>query len=177
MSAMAATEEDETHTWVADAGSADAAARSFARGSVRRTRSRLVLVAVWLLVGALMWTALGDDLDPLDRVLWALGYGTVVLALALPIGLLIGRARVRRLFATRLGPGTELTSRFGPDAVLLTGPLSRHELTYDGLVHVERVDDWVHLRQLGSPVVGVWPADLFPHPELERMRSRVAARR
>jgi hypothetical protein len=96
---------------------------------------------------------------------------------ALAIGHAIGRHLARRRFATRLTPGTELTSRFGPTAVELSGPLSRHELSYDGLVRVERVDGWVHIRQLGSPVSLVWPGELFPDAELERIERLVVDRR
>ena len=110
-------------------------------------------------------------------MLWALAYGAVPVACALTIGFLVGRRLTRRRLATRLIPGTELTSRFGPTAVELAGPLSRHELTYDGLVEVDRVDGWVHLRQVGSPVALVWPGELFPDDELERMRTAIAGRR
>jgi hypothetical protein len=167
-------EETTTYRWVAGPGSARAAARSFAIGSLRR-RPGLV-VALWLLGGLLMWTTLSGDLAPLARVLWALAYGAVLIACALAISHAIGRHLTRRRFATRLAPGTELTSRFGPTAVELSGPLSRHELAYEGLVRVERVDDWVHLHQLGSPVALVWPGELFPDDELARMRSGIAAR-
>lgn len=172
---MPGMDEETTYRWVAGPGSARAAARSFAIGSLRRRPG--LIIALWLLAGVLMWTSLSDDLLPLARVLWALAYGAVLIACALAIGHAIGRHLTRRRFATRLTPGAELTSRFGPTAVELSGPLSRHELSYDGLVCVERVDGWVHIRQLGSPVTLVWPGELFPDDELERMQRLVADRR
>ena len=168
-------EETTTYRWVAGPGSARAAARSFTVGSLRR-RAGLIVV-LWLLGGVFMWTTLSDELAPLARVLWALAYGTVLIACALAVGHAIGRHLTRRRFAKRLTPGVELTSRFGPTAVELSGPLSRHELSYDGLVRVERVDGWVHLHQVGSPVALVWPGELFPDDELERMQHLVADRR
>lgn len=169
-------DDARTYTWVADAGSAGAAARSFSRGAVRQPRSRIVLLASLLLAVAIMWAALDDDLGPLPRLLWALVYGAVVVACTLPLGVALGRRLTRRRFAARLAPGTRLTVRFRPTSVELTGPLSRHELSYAGLVHVERVDGWVHIRQLGSPVALVWPGELFPDDELQQMRAAVAAR-
>lgn len=167
-------EDAVTHRWVASATSAAEAARSFARGNVRRRRG--VFVGLWLLTGVLMWTSLDDGLDPVARVLWALAYAGVLITCALAIGVLVGRHLTRRRFGARLAPGTELTSRFTPSTVELRGPLARHELSYDGLVHVERVDGWVHIRQLGSPVSLVWPGELFPDSDLERMQAVIAAR-
>lgn len=166
--------DDAVTRWVASPTSAADAARSFARGNLRRRR--WVFVGLWLLASVLMWTSLEDGLDPLTRVLWALAYAGVLVACALTIGVLIGRWVTRRRFGARLSPGTELTSRFTPSAVELRGPLARHELSYDGLVHVERVGGWVHLRQLGSPVSLVWPGELFPEADLERMQDVIAAR-
>ncbi|MCY4727315.1 hypothetical protein NYO98_13590 [Nocardioides sp. STR2] len=166
-----------TYRWVAGPDSARAAARSFSRGTLRRRRPRAVLVGLWLLTGLFMWTSLDADLGPVARILWALAYAAALDACAFGIGTLLGRHLTRRRLATRLGPGTELTSRFGPGTVELAGPLSRHELSYDGLTHVDRVDGWVHLHQLGSPVALVWPGELFPDEELDRMRRRIAERR
>lgn len=163
-----------THRWVASPTSAADAARSFARGNLRRRRA--VFVVLWLLTSVPMWTSLDDGLDPVARVLWALAYAGVLVGCALTIGVLVGRHLTRRRFAARLSAGTELTSRFTPSTVELRGPLARHELSYDGLVHVERVDGWVHIRQLGSPVSLVWPGELFPDPDLRRMQDVIAAR-
>ncbi len=123
-----------------------------------------------------MWTSLSEGLSPLARALWALAYGAVLIACTLAIAFALNGHLTHRRFAARLPPGTELTARFGPDAVELRGPLSRHELTYDGLVSVERVDGWVHLRQLGSPVPVVWPGELFPDAQLDRMQRLIADR-
>jgi hypothetical protein len=172
-----AVDDEKTYTWVAGPDSARAAARSFSRGTLRRRRARVVLTVLWLLAGLFMWTSLEEDLEPLARILWALAYSSVLVICAFTIGTLVGRHLTRRRFATRLGPGTELTSHFGPTTVELTGPLSRHELSYAGLTQVDRIDGWVHLRQLGSPVALVWPGELFPDHELDRMqRAAVAAR-
>lgn len=171
---MTGVDDAKTYTWIADAGSAKAAARSFARGNVRRRR--WVFLVLWLLAGALMWASLEDGLAPVERVLWALAYAAVLVACALTIGLLIGRRLTRRQLAARLAPGAELTTRFGPSSLELASPLARHELSYDGLVRVERVDGWVHIRQVGSPVSLIWPGELFPADELEQMRAAIEAR-
>ena len=168
-------DDARTYTWVAGPGSARAAARSFRIGALRRRR--WLFVALWLLCGVFMWTSLGADLSPLARVLWALAEGRCSITCTLGIAFALNGHLTRRRFAARLPPGTELTARFGPDAVELRGPLSRHELTYDGLVSVERVDGWVHIRQVGSPVPVVWPGELFPDAELERTRAGAAAHR
>ena len=113
-------EDTTTYRWVAGPGSARAAARSFAVASLRRRRG--LIVALWLLGGVFMWTALSGDLAPLARMLWALAYGAVLIACTLAIGFMLnGRHLTRRRFATRLVPGAELTSRFGPHAVELRG--------------------------------------------------------
>ena len=65
---MTGVDDARTYTWIADAGSAKAAARSFARGNVRRRR--WVFLVLWLLAGALMWASLEDGLAPVERVLW-----------------------------------------------------------------------------------------------------------
>ena len=49
-----------------------------------------MFLVAWLLACALMWTSLEDGLGSMARALWALTYGSLVVALTLPIGILIG---------------------------------------------------------------------------------------
>ena len=169
-------DEETTHRWVAGPESADSAARSLSRANLRRRRTWVVLLVLWLACGAPVAAVLDTD-STVSRLAWAYGLVTVMGVVALPVGLFIGRRATRRRFARRIGPGVELTARFGSSSLELAGPLSRHELTYAGLEHVQRVGDWVHLRQTASPVLIVWPGELFPDPELEQMQAAVAARR
>jgi hypothetical protein len=115
-----------------------------------------MFVGLWLLTGVPMWTSLDDGLHPVARVLWALAYAGVLVTGALTIGYLVGRHLTRRRLGARLSPGTVLTSRFTPSTVELRGPLARHELSYDGLVHVERVE-LQHVRRSRQAAAAMLP--------------------
>lgn len=170
---------DERHTyrWVADRSSAADAARSFGRGARRRRGLWAWLAVVTLLVGVYVSTGIDARLSPAARLAWGVAWAAAFGALATAVvWAVVGRLN-RRWFRQRLRPGDELTSSFGPTALELGSPLSRHELRYEGLDSVQRVGDWVHLRQVGSRVTMLWPAALFPDEELDRLRQVVARRK
>lgn len=169
---------DERHTyrWVADRSSATDAARSFGRVARRRPGFWAYLVLVTLATGAYVSTGMDASLPLAARLAWGLAWAAGFGALATcVVWLVVGRMN-RRAFRKQLRPGIELTSSFGPTAVELGGPLSRHELRHEGLESVRRVGEWVHLRQVGSRVTAIWPAALFPDDELDRLRQVAAER-
>lgn len=166
-----------THRWVAPPAAADSAARSFVRALLRRRSTWLLFGVLWLASGYVMTLALDEVVSPVTRAAWGYAWATAIWAVVLPPVLLLVHRANRRRFGARLGPGTELTSRFGPSSVVLAGPMSRSELTFAGLEHVEPVGGWVHLRQVASPVILIWPGDLFPEHELARMQQAVGRHR
>jgi hypothetical protein len=170
-------DEQQTYRWVADPPSAADAARSFGRAVLSRRRTWLVLAVPWLAFGPVMATALDEVSSPFARVAWGYAWITLIWVVVVPMVLGLVHWGNRRRFAVRLKPGVELTSRFGPSSVELAGPMARSELSFTGLQHVERVGDWVHLRQVASPLILVWPAALFPDHDLDRMQRAVAERR
>ena len=169
-------DERQTYRWVADRSSAADAARSFGRGARRRRGLWALLVVVTLLVAVYVSTGIDASLPTAVRLAWGLAWAAASTVLATCVVWVVAGRLNLRYFRKRLRPGVELTSSFGPTAVELDGPLSRHELRHEGLESVKRVGNWVHLRQVGSRVTTIWPAALFPDDELDRLRHVVAER-
>jgi hypothetical protein len=59
----------------------------------------------------------------------------------------------------------------------LRGPLAEITLSFDGIASLRSTDKWVFLQQTGSPVLGVWPAELFPAADLARMARSIETRK
>lgn len=165
-----------THSWVASPTSAEHAARSHLRARLGNRRSWLFLAVLWAASGLGMALVTDEAPSSAGRAVWGFTSVTTIWVLVLPVVLWLTHRANRRRFGVRLAPGAELTSRFGPSSVELAGELSRSELAFADLEHVERVGGWVHLRQVGSPLTLVWPGELFPDHELDRMRQVVTER-
>ena len=74
----------------------------------------------------------------------------------------------------QLPRGLELTSRFGPDYVVLEGPSSQTTLQFDGFLRLEVVRGWILLRQRHRTVQLIFPVDLFPRDDPGRLRLVLA---
>lgn len=166
-----------TRRWVASPTAAEHAARSHLRARLGNRRSWLFLAVLWLVSGLGLSIVTDEAPSVAGRAAWGYASVTVIWLFVLPVVLWLTHRANRRRFGVRLGPGAELTSRFGPSSVELAGELSRSELAFADLEHVERVGGWVHLRQVGSPLTLIWPGDLFPDRELDRMRQAITERR
>ena len=130
-----------------------------------------------LVAGISLSAGIDESLPAAARLAWGLVWSVLlVLVATVVVWIVVGRLN-RRYFRKRLKPGVELTSSFGPTALELDSPLSRHELRHAGLESVQRIGGWVHLRQVGSRVTMLWPAALFPDHELDRLQQAVAEHR
>ena len=49
-------------------------------------------------------------------------------------------------------------------------------MSFEGVEWTRRTGRWLFLKQVGSPVVGVWPAELFDTTDLERLDRAVRSR-
>jgi hypothetical protein len=165
-----------TGRWVATRGSAGQAAAAFFRLTLRARRLWVLVVLTELALGSLLALSIDGRYDAATRVLWGLVYAVVPTLGLVGVGLGVGYLLNRRSFGRRLREGVVLESAIGQDFLLLRGPWAETRLAFDGIASVRTREDWVFLQQIGSPVVAVWPAELFPPPDLARLQRSIAAR-
>lgn len=163
--------------WVATGDSAAQAARAFSALTLRSRRWWLFVAVVEVLWAVLIGLSFDEGSDVVTRALWGPVYALVpTLGIA---GVVLGISHLlnRRLFAQRLREGVVLESGMGEHVVVLRGPAAEIALSFEGIASVRTHGGWVFLQQTGSPVVGVWPAELFPPADLTRVVRAVQARR
>ena len=158
-----------TYRWTAGRDSARDASRAYFAQLVRRPRFAITFALTWIVL-SLYWDLLfADGTDTASRVVWAPVFGlatTVVLVVLLMSVLHLQTVRRMRV---RLTEGTVLESGFGDGAVRVRGPLSDSTLTGAGIQWIRTSGAWVLVRQRGVPLIGLWPAALFPREELEHL--------
>ena len=162
-----------TRRWVAVRGSAGQAASAFTRLTLRNPRWWVFLAVVELLAALGFALAIDDRHGVLVRVVWGLVYACVPTVLIGVFALLLAQVLNRRMFARRLREGTVLEAAVGKRALLLRGPWAETTLSFEGIEWTRRTGRWLFLKQVGSPVVGAWPAELFDTADLERLDRAV----
>jgi hypothetical protein len=93
------------------------------------------------------------------------------------VGLGAGYFLNRRMFLRRLREGVVLEAGIGERVLVLRGPWAESTLSFDGIASVRSSGNWVFLNQIGSPVLSVWPAQLFPPADLARLQHSVQTRK
>ncbi len=165
-----------TARWVATRDSAKQAAGAFLKLTLRRPRWWVFVAVVELLFAVLVGLSFDERYGALTRLLWGPVYALVptlgIAGLVLGIGYLLNR----RLFSRRLHEGVVLESGIGERFLVLRGPVAETTLSFDGIASLRSSGDWVFLQQTGSPVLGVWPAELFPPADLARMARTIEMR-
>jgi hypothetical protein len=137
-------------------------------------RGRLRSFAAAFLVGlTLLLLAAGrteDDHNPSWAFLFALAC-TVFL-----VGCSVGLSQVqrRRVFRAELPPGLEVTTRFGPDYVVMTTQWAEVKTMFDAYASLEIERGWVILLQRQRRVRSLFPQELFPDADLARLRVVIA---
>jgi hypothetical protein len=153
-----------THRWVAGRGDARACANAVFAGALRQAR-------LWVFLGVLV---VGLALY-LHATGVRLGSALLLSGLWMPVAmaafLALRYVAARRRLGRQLPPGLVLESEFGPDFVVLRGPLTESRIQFVGIEWVRRRGDWVLLRQSRSRALSCWPIALFPTAELARIQG------
>ena len=166
-----------TGRWVATRHSASQAAGALLRLALSRPGWWLFVAAVELAFALLIALSFDDRYGTPTRVLWGAVYALVptlgIVAVVLGLSYLLNRRRFRQ----RLREGVVLEAGIGDRSLVLRGPWTHTTLSFDGLRSVRSRGQWVFLQQIGSPVLNVWPAELFPPAELARLERSVQPRK
>jgi hypothetical protein len=163
---------EPTQRWVADRSAARRVSTAMLLRELRRGRL-LVFTAAILLGLTVLFLAAGktdSDHNPVLAFLFSLG----LTAFLVGGSIAIAQVQRRRIFRSQLPPGLELTSRFGPDYVVMTTPWSESRMEFDGFTEVEVEHGWVLLLQRHRKVRVAFPLELFPPDDLARLRMVVA---
>jgi hypothetical protein len=134
------------------------------------------VAVVELLFAVLVGLSFDERHVAVTRVLWGPVYALVptlgIAGVVLGVGYLLNR----RLFSQRLREGVVLESGIGEHFLVLRGPVAETTLSFDGIASLRSSGSWVFLQQTGSPVLGAWPAELFPPADLARMARSLETR-
>ena len=166
-----------TERWVATRDSAKQAARAFLLLTLRRRRFWAFVVAVELVLALLLALSFDERYGPVTRLFWGPVYALVPTLVIAVLALGFGHLMNRRHFRRRLREGVVLESGIGERAIVLRGPWSESSLSFDGIASVRSSGNWVFLQQIGVPLLGAWPAELFPPADLARMEHSVETRK
>lgn len=163
-----------TYRWTASDASARDASRAYFAHLARRPRLWITFGLLWIMV-SLYWNLLfSDGTGTGSRLFWAPVLGLATAAVFFLLLLAARYVQTVRRMRLRLREGTVLESGFGHGVVRVCGPLSDSTLTDAGIQWIRRSGDWVLVRQRGVPLIGLWPAALFPRQELDRLRGAVS---
>ena len=162
----------ETNRWVADRSAAGRAATALLVQELRRGRVVLAFAATTLGLTLLLMTAGRTSSDHNVVLAFLSSFALTAFLFGSAIG--IAHLQRRRGLRAQLVPGLELTSRFGPDFVVLGAPSSETTMQFDGFVRLEVVRGWVLLRQRHRKVQVMFPVELFPRDDLGRLRLVLA---
>lgn len=164
------------HESVATATTASEMARAGLRWRFRQPRVRRTLVIGWILLTLLWSTAYDDDLSVASRLLsaglFAGLFVVIVTIVMIPLGYVITRRNVAEICA----PGTVMRSGFGSHDYVISNPMSSSRISYQGVRSIEVHDRFVFVRLVGSPLTRIYPSELFPPEEVERVAEVVAHR-
>jgi hypothetical protein len=171
------TDTPMTGRWVATRDSAKQAAGALLKLTMSRPRWWLFVAVVELVFAFLIGVTFDDRYGTATRVLWGPAYALVptlgIVAVVLGVSYLLTRRRFRQ----RLSEGVVLESAIGESFLSLRGPWAETTLSFDGLASVRSSGHWVFLQQIGSPVLNVWPAELFPPADLARLERSLQSRK
>jgi hypothetical protein len=99
--------------------------------------------------------------------------GLALAAMMLAGSLLISAWERKRRYRVAWPPGLELTTRFGDDFFVFSGPYSEARVEFAGFEKITVVHGWVLLRQRHRRVELVFPQALFPRRDLARLRLTI----
>jgi hypothetical protein len=135
------------------------------------------LAVVEVLFAVVLGLSFDDSYGTVPRSLWASVYALVPTIGIAVVTLGVGYLLNRRSFRHRLREGVVLEAGFGDRFLVLRGPWAETTLSFDGIASVRSRGEWVFLQQRGSPVLSVWPEQLFPSAALTRLRRSVDERK
>jgi hypothetical protein len=170
------TANPTTRRWVATSESARQAAGAFLGLTVRQKRIWVIVALAELVLACLLALSFADDTSWVARVVWGPVYALVPTLVLAATGLGLAHVLNVRRFRRRIPEGVVLEAAIGEQALVLRGPWAEYNLAFDGLESVRSDGRWVFVRQIGSPVFGVWPAERFAAPDLERVMKALPAR-
>jgi hypothetical protein len=137
-------------------------------------RGRLRYFAAAFLIGlTLLLLAAGrtaDDHNPS----WAFLFALACTAFLVGCSVALSQAQRRRVFRAQLPPGLEVTTRFGPDYLVMTTQWAEVRTMFDAFASLEVERGWVILLQRQRRVRSVFPQELFPADDLARLRMVIA---
>ncbi len=161
-----------THASTATDATARQMTRAFLGYALRQTRFRLTCLILLLLVSGPVFLAYaGDGLSPVARVLGSLFWATVFTVAILGVFCALVWFPNLRNFRRTVPAGSVQRTGFGEEGFATANALSSSRFTYKAVHSIYTHREFVLIRFVGSPVVRVYPASLFPADAIARIRA------
>jgi hypothetical protein len=142
-------------------------ARAWLGHSVRQRSTVITYAIVFVVVGVAV-LASASSID-IGTVLGACVAGTFPVIFCLAASYI----KTRRSLTRVLPPGAVLQTGFGERALVTASPTGSSRLNYSALRSIVSRGPAVFLRINGSPVTNIFPRELFPDPEIHRVRLAI----
>jgi hypothetical protein len=156
-----------TYTWVADRGTAWSAAYALTVLELHQLRFRLFATTVVIGLPTLL-VAVGTGGD-----VFLLLLGLVLAGFLLVSTTVIAAWGRWSMFRRSLPAGLELSTRFGPDHLLLRSRWTETTVWFRAYDRMDVVNGWVFLRHRDRRVRVVYPQELLPPDDFARLRLTI----
>ncbi len=159
------------HRFVADATTAPAMARAAVAHNMRSRRVAVLLVGCQLVLATLLFSGFSTAYSLSVRLIASNVYALVAtIAIAVFAAVAAYRLTLRQV-RIRAYAGAVFETGFGDEGFVTRHPMGSARYPYSAVVSVATRDAFVLLRVAGSPVVRIYPRDLFPDDVLQRLAT------
>ena len=160
------------HRFVASADTRKMFARAFL-GHVYRTRRLWIFYCLVLVLFTVL--LMGDvSAATSGRLFWAIVFALVPTLIIAAWVSTVSYLKMVRGSRLRLFNGAVLESGFGESEMVFRNPIASVRMSYKGVKSVNTRGPFVFMQMHGSPVLAMYPRELFPDAAIDRI---LAARR
>ena len=166
-----------THRFVADAR----AGRGYARVNLRWLHRPRQALCFFTIVYAVNVASLSITLSWLYEPRNVVGRAEIAAVVATAAFAIVRAALAYRgglwTAKARMFPGAVFESGFGAEAMVLRNPFASTRLSYDAVMSIAAIGNWVIVRSKGSPAPVAHPRALFPDDVVARIKVRLVGGR
>lgn len=160
------------HRFVVNSDTAKTIARAY-QFYAHRLKGRWIFYGLILVLFALLFMAGWRSGSIGARVFWAIVFALVPTTILAVWAAAIGYLATVRGSRLHLYNGAVLESGFGEKELVLRNPIASMRLAYIGIKSVTARGNFVFIQQNGSPLLSVYPRELFPDEAIARiLRAR-----
>lgn len=158
-----------SHRFVAEAYTGKSLARASLGYAYRTKRPWVFNSLVLVIFTFLLFSRKSSSPDLGGRIFWAAVFALLPTLIHAVWALALSYFRMVRRSRWRLFNGAVLESGFGEGEMVLHNPLGSVRLSYKGVRSVTARGKFVFMQMHGSPVIAIYPRELFPDAAIDRI--------